>query len=59
MATARSVARKCTTEECKLIAKRASALHPLLDDQHGITERARLFQALGNETRLQILGLLS
>jgi DNA-binding transcriptional ArsR family regulator len=50
---------KCTTEECRLIAKTAKTYHMILSDEELIAKRARLFQALGNETRLRILGLLS
>lgn len=50
---------KCTAEECRLTVEMARALHPILGDPPSVGDRARLFQALGNETRLQILGLLS
>ena len=50
---------KCTPEECKHVAKKAHATHPLLTDEAELKERALIFQALGNETRLKILGMLS
>jgi DNA-binding transcriptional ArsR family regulator len=50
---------KCTTEECRRIAKTARTNHVILADETLIVKRARLFKALGNETRLRILGLLS
>jgi len=50
---------KCTAEECRRTVEMARALHPILDDPRAVADRARIFQALGNETRLQILGLLS
>jgi len=48
-----------TDEECQQAMERARALHPILSDPRALAERARIFHALGNETRLQILGLLS
>lgn len=50
---------KCTTEECRLIAKKAKDTLPVLADDEQIQQRAKLFQALGNETRLHIIGLLA
>lgn len=50
---------KCTTEECRFIAKKARDTFVILADDKLIKQRARLFQALGNETRLRILSLLS
>jgi DNA-binding transcriptional ArsR family regulator len=50
---------KCTPEECSRVAKKAMKLHPALKDPAIIAERARVFQALGNEMRLKILGLLA
>ena len=50
---------KCTPEECSRIAKKATKLHPALADSAMIAARARIFQALGNEMRLKILGLLA
>ncbi len=50
---------KCTPAECRHIAKQASATHSLLTDEEELKNRALLFQALGNETRLKILAILS
>lgn len=50
---------KCTPEECKHVAKKACATHLLLTDEVELKARALVFQALGNETRLKILGTLS
>ncbi|MCL5734846.1 MAG: metalloregulator ArsR/SmtB family transcription factor [Actinobacteria bacterium] len=50
---------KCTTDECRQVARHASGIHPVLNNAKMMAERARLFQALGNETRLKVLGLLS
>ena len=50
---------KCTTEECQMIDKQARDAYPVLDDDLLVKQRSRLFQALGNETRLRILGMLS
>ena len=50
---------KYTAEECQRATEMARALHPILRDPRSVADRARVFQALGNETRLQILGLLS
>ncbi len=49
---------KCTAEECERTVGMARNLHPILGEPRAISDRARVFQALGNETRLQILGLL-
>jgi DNA-binding transcriptional ArsR family regulator len=50
---------KCTTEECRFIEKKTRASIPLLSDNSLIKQRALLFHALGNKTRLSILGMLS
>ena len=50
---------KCSPDECKYIAKQAMTTNRLLSNERQLKERALLFQALGNETRLKILGLLS
>ena len=50
---------KCTPGECRHVVKKANELHPVLRDPTIIAERAHIFQALGNETRLKILGLLA
>lgn len=49
---------RCTPEECQDIARAASSARPILADDGQLAARARLFKALGNETRLKILGLL-
>ncbi len=49
---------KCTAEECSRTVEMARDLHPILGNPRSVSDRARIFQALGNETRLQILGLL-
>lgn len=51
--------RKCRPEECRHLAKKAFAAHPVLMDEQEMKVRARTFKALGNETRLKILGLVS
>ncbi|MFI5449985.1 MAG: ArsR/SmtB family transcription factor [Candidatus Bathyarchaeia archaeon] len=38
--------------------KRSRANHPILGDPDVLTQRARLFQAVGHDIRLMILGLL-
>ena len=50
---------KCAPDECRHIARQARATHTVLADEQQLKGRAFLFQALGNETRLRILGLLS
>ena len=50
---------KCTREECRFIAKKAQVKFGVLSNNSRIKQRAKLFQALGNKTRLRILGLLS
>lgn len=49
---------KCTPDECRHIARQSRATHAILADGRQLKGRALLFQALGNETRLKILGLL-
>lgn len=49
---------KCSPDQCRHIVKKAHSLHPVLNDAKTVERRARLFQALGNETRIKILGLL-
>ena len=49
---------KCSPDQCRHIVKKAHSLHPVLNDAKTVERRARLFQALGNETRIRILGLL-
>lgn len=50
---------KCSSEECSFISKKAMKKFMVLADDRLIKKRAKLFQALGNTTRLRILGLLS
>lgn len=50
---------KCTKEDCRFIAKKARSKFHVLSNNRQIEQRAKLFQALGNKTRLHILGLLS
>lgn len=50
---------KCAPDECRHIARQSRATHTVLADERQLKGRALLFQALGNETRLKILGLLS
>ncbi len=52
-------AKSCTPDECCRIAKKAIELHPVLEEPTLIVERARVFRALGNETRLKIVGLFA
>ena len=52
-------AKSCTPDECCRIAKKAIELHPVLEEPTLIAERARVFRALGNETRLKIVGLFA
>lgn len=55
---AKSAGAKCTPDECRYVKKKAHSRYPVLDDTRTIERRARLFQALGNETRIRILALL-
>jgi len=50
---------RCSSEECSFISKKAMNKFMVLADDGLIKKRAKLFQALGNTTRLRILGLLS
>jgi DNA-binding transcriptional ArsR family regulator len=50
---------KCTTEECREIQKKANNLFKVLNDNESLKKRATLFRALGNQVRLNILGLLA
>lgn len=54
----KSAGAKCSPDECRHIKKKAHSLYPVLNDAKTVGRRARLFQALGNETRIRILGLL-
>ena len=59
MAVTQSLVAKCTLYECRQIARQATATHTALADEQQLKGRALLFQALGNEARLKILGVLS
>ncbi len=50
---------KCTPEECKDIKKTATNRFEILNDEVVLKKRAALFRALGNEVRLNLLGLLA
>lgn len=50
---------KCSPEDCGDILKEANNTFVILADDAEIERRAKLFQALGNEVRLRILGLLA
>lgn len=50
---------RCTAAECQAVLKTAQAAHPLLSDPVLLEQRAKLFKALGDPTRLKILALLS
>ncbi|MGP8068974.1 MAG: ArsR/SmtB family transcription factor [Candidatus Bathyarchaeia archaeon] len=45
-------------EELRRMVKSACANHPILNSSGELAQRARLFQAVGHEVRLMILGLL-
>ena len=59
MVLTQSLIGKCTPDECRQIARQASATNSALADEEQLEYRALLFQALGNEKRLKILGVLS
>jgi DNA-binding transcriptional ArsR family regulator len=50
---------KCTPEDCKEIKKTATKMFEILNDQEGLKKQAAFFRALGNEVRLNLLGLLA
>ncbi len=50
---------RCTPEECKDIKKTATNRFEILNDEIVLKKRAALFRALGNEVRLNLLGLLA
>lgn len=50
---------KCSPKECRSIAKRAQTEFSVLADGAMLKQRAKIFRAVGNNTRLQILGLLA
>jgi DNA-binding transcriptional ArsR family regulator len=45
-------------EELQRIVKRARVNYPVLGNPEELAQRARFFQALGNDVRLMIVGLL-
>ncbi|MCL4395136.1 MAG: metalloregulator ArsR/SmtB family transcription factor [Chloroflexi bacterium] len=59
MAVSQPLVIKCSPQQCRHIAKQAAVSHPLLTDETQLKARGRIFQALGNETRLRILATLS
>ena len=50
---------RCSPEDCRAAMEAAQSALPVLDDPADLERRARLFKALGDTTRLRILGLLS
>ncbi len=50
---------RCTPEECEDIKKTATNRFEILNDEIVLKKRAALFRALGNEVRLNLLGLLA
>ena len=50
---------KCSPKECGFIAKRAQTEFSVLADDVLLQQRAKIFRAVGNDTRLRILGLLT
>ena len=50
---------QCSPDECCDIMKEANNTFTLFTDAEELKRRANLFQALGNEVRLRILGLLA
>ncbi len=50
---------RCTLAECKDIKKTATNRFEILNDGVVLKKRAALFRALGNEIRLNLLGLLA
>ncbi len=50
---------KCSPDECGDIMKEANNTFAILADDEEVERRAKLFQAIGNEVRLRILGLLA
>ncbi len=50
---------RCTSEECMDIKKTATNRFDILNDEAELKKRAALFRALGNEVRLNLLGLLA
>jgi DNA-binding transcriptional ArsR family regulator len=50
---------KCTPEDCKDIKKKATNMFKILNDKVVLKKRAAFFRALGNEVRLNLLGILA
>ncbi len=50
---------KCTPEDCEDVKKKATNMFEILNDEVVLKKRAALFRALGNEVRLNLLGLLA
>lgn len=49
----------CSAEQCKKIAKEAYGKFEIFKNEEAIKQQVKIFQALGNEARLKILGLLA
>ena len=49
----------CAPEECREIRKKANDIFEILNDRVALKKRAAFFRALGNEVRLNLLGLLA
>ena len=49
----------CTPKECREIKKKANDMFKILNDRVALKKRAAFFRALGNEVRLNLLGLLA
>lgn len=45
-------------KEMKLAVRQARNVLPVLNDEEGLRSKALLFKALGDETRLKIIGIL-
>ena len=50
---------RCTASDCRGILAAARAAHPVAGDPAAVRRRARVFRALADPTRLQVLALLS
>ena len=50
---------KCTPEDCAEIKKKANNMFEILNDGMALKKKAAFFRALGNEVRLNLLGLLA
>ncbi len=49
----------CTPEDCEDIKKKAANMFEILNDRVALKKQAAFFRALGNEVRLNLLGLLA